>query len=278
MPTWDEITPDLERWTRPSRLTCTNILIGVNVVCFLLSGILPRILQVNILPLYFDAHRAIGSFWLWQFFTYSFVQLVDIWFMFWFILGAYTLYQIGNDLEREVGAPRILVIYFASAAYGALVHAIYQYVSGSAIPALSFFGPVFGVVITYAMRYPSRSVLFFFIIPMRLMTAVLLTGAIVVFYCAIEFKSGTSPFSILGAAAAALAIHKIEPWIDRRLDSVESRRDRERIVEGVELRRQVDLILEKISKEGMGALTRQERKLLEQASQTIGHDRGTPND
>lgn len=278
MPTWDEITPDLERWTRPSRLTCTNLLIGVHVVGFVVSGILPRVFGVGVLPLQFDAHRAIGSAWIWQFFTYSFIQFVDIWFLFWFLVGAYTLYQLGNELEREIGVRRYLILYFSCGAYGALAHAVYQYVGGSAIPALGFFGPVFGIITAYALRYPSRPILFFFVLPMRLITTVLISGAILVFYCLIYFQAGLSPFSILGAAVAAALMYKIEPKIDRWLEAAGTRQERHRLVEEVELRHEVDRILEKISREGMGTLTRQERKLLRKASESLGHERGVRND
>jgi membrane associated rhomboid family serine protease len=226
----------------------------------------------------FDATQAIGKLWLWQFFTYSFVQFVDIWFMFWFLFGAYTLYQIGNELEREIGTIRFLALYFASAAYGAMAHALYQVLSGSTAHAISFFGPVFAIVAAYAWRYPSRPVLFFFILPVKLRTSVLISGGILLFYCLVYFQAGLSPVSILGAAIAAVAITKMEPWLDRKIDAWESRGDRKRMIEGIELRSKVDQILEKISHDGMGALTRSERKLLKNASEQMGHERGAPHD
>ncbi len=275
MPTWDEITPETERWTRSSRLTCTNVLIGANIVGFAVAGLLPRIFGISVDGLAFEANRAIGRFEIWRFATYSLVQLVDFWFLFWFVFGAFTLYQIGNELEREIGPARYLGLYFGCAAYGAMMHAVYQYVSGSFAPALSFFGPVFAVVTAYAWRYPNRPILFFFFLPMRMRTSVLITAGILFFYCLIYFKAGLSPVAFLGAGLAALAVHYAGPAVDRWADARESRRERARMIEGIELKHRVDAILDKISREGMGALTRAERGLLKRASESMGR---RPND
>ncbi|MBI2899415.1 MAG: rhomboid family intramembrane serine protease, partial [Planctomycetes bacterium] len=188
------------------------------------------------------------------------------------------LYQWGNELEREMGRARYLVLYFGSAAYGAMMHAAYQYVALSAAPAISFFGPVFAVMAAYAWRYPSRTLLFFFVIPMRLRTGVLLTGAVALFYCLVYLHAGLSPVAFLAAGLVALAFHYAEPALDRWVEGLEARRQRAVAVEGVELRHDVDAILEKISREGLGSLSRRERKLLKRASESMGRDRGRSYD
>ncbi len=274
MPTWDEITPDIQRSTRTFQFTCTNILISLNVIGFILSGILPRLFGIPILEfLAFDAHKATSSLYLWQFLTYSFVQSVDLWFMIWFVFHAYILYLFGNELERDVGARRFLTLYLSYAAYGALAHALYQFASGSTVVALSLFAPVFGVLMAYALRNPKRPILFFFVIPMKLMTAVLLSGGVLVFYCIISFHEGLSPASILGAGIAAFAIHNLAPRIDRWSQKRRTQIGQDRILDDIELRRNVDQVLEKISREGMGALTRTERKILKRASDQNGSDK-----
>src|SRR5205814_664828 len=63
----------------------------------------------------------------WQFFSYSFVQLIDAVYIPWLILGVYFLYTIGNELEMEIGSARYLTLYFACGAYGAVSHALLQY-------------------------------------------------------------------------------------------------------------------------------------------------------
>ncbi len=274
MPTWEDIAATTDRDARSRRLTCTNVLIGLNAAGFLLSGVLPKVLGVDATPLAFDARLAIGKLWLWQFATYSFVQLVDIFYFFFFVFGVYALYLLGNELEAEIGKVRCLVYYFSFAAYGAAVHGFYQYVANSSAIALGLFGPVYGIAVVYALRHPHRPVLFFFIIPMRMITCVTLLGILCAFYCIIDFQAGLSPFSILGAAAAAFGAVKLEPRLDRLLERRSARRDRARLAEESEIRREVDRILEKISREGMGSLTRAEKKTLKRASDLAARQRG----
>ncbi len=276
MPTWEDVTPYTDRYTRSPRLTCTNVLIGLNVFGFVLSGILPRVLGVSHLPLAFDARRAIGNLWLWQFATYSFIQPVDVYhFLFFAIFGLYPLYILGNDLEAEIGRCRFLAYYLSFAAYGALAHAAYQYLAGSSAAIQGIFGPVYGVAVASALRAPGRRVLFLFVIPMRMITCVTLLGLLCLFYCIIDFKAGLSPFSILGAAAAAAAVVKLEPRLERLLERRAARRQQEHALEEAQIRREVDFILEKISRQGIGALTRRERTLLRRASQMAARRRGS---
>ncbi len=276
MPTWDEITPDVQRSTRTFRMTCTNLLIAANVLGFLLSGILEDFLGIPVREkLGFNKFFAIDSLWLWQFVTYSFVQSADLWFVIWFVLHAYILYLFGNELEREVGPFRILILYFSYAFYGALAYAGYQTVTSSNVATLSMFAPVFGIIMAYALRNPRRPILFFFVIPMKLMTAVLLSGGILLFYCIISFHKGNSPAAaILGAGIAAWVIHLVAPRLNRWTDNRNARVEQDRILEGIELRRGVDQILDKISQEGMGALTRTERRILKRASDQNGKTKG----
>lgn len=278
MPTWDEITPGLERQLHASRLTCTNVLLGLHVVGFVLSGLLPRVLGIPVAAISFDAHHAIERFWVWQFFTYPFVQVVDIIAMLFFVMAGYSMFLLGNELEYEIGRAKYLTIYFGSVAYGGLVHALFQYVSGSIVPAISIFVPWFAILVASACRFPGRTVLFAFVIPMRMWASVLLWGVVLLFFCIIDFRAGLSPFAVLSAGIAALAIYRLEPKFDTLTEWLDSRRERTRMIEGVELRYKVDLILEKISREGMGALTRTERRILKRASEATERERGPRND
>src|SRR5580704_4913743 len=126
MSAWEDISPYTESRTRVHRFSWTNLLIILNLAGFVITGFLqnnPEALSW----LEFDKAAAIGQLHLWQFVTYSFIQMMQAGFIPWLILGIYTLYTIGNELEAELGSARYLAIYFASAAYGALFHAALQY-------------------------------------------------------------------------------------------------------------------------------------------------------
>lgn len=276
MPAWEDITPYTESRTRIRRFSWTNLLIILNLAGFVVTGVLTQSKSEALTWLQFDKALAIGELHLWQFVTYSFIQMMDPAFIPWLILGIYALYTVGNELEAELGSARYLSLYFASAAYGALFHALLQYFVPAFFPsvaipaAATIAAPVLGVVETASRRWPRRPVLLFFFLPLRLRTATLLLGAAWI-ACALMLRQGLGPS--IGALAAGLALSALEPRIDRAFDRAKVRRERDRFVEEVDVRRRTDAILEKITREGMASLTRTERRTLQQASELYARGR-----
>jgi len=276
MPPWEDISPYTESRTRVHRFSWTNLLILLNLAGFVVTGFLLKNSPEALSWFVFDKSAAVGEFHLWQFVTYSFMQVMEAAFIPWLILGIYTLYTIGNELESELGSARYLTLYFASAAYGALAHAALQYAVPALLPAVpmppaaTLCAPVLGVAATAARRWPRRPVLLLFFLPLRLRTATALLGAGWI-ASALWLRQGLGPS--LGALAAAAAIGALEPRIDRAFERSRVRRERDRFVEEVDLRRRTDGLLDKITREGMGSLTRAERKTLQQASALYGRGR-----
>lgn len=272
MPAWEDITPYTESRTRVHRYSWTNLLIILNLAGFVVTGFLKNNPEA-LAWLQFDKSLAIGQLHLWQFVSYSFIQMMEPAYLPWLILGIYALYTIGNELEAEIGGARYLSLYVACAAYGALAHALLQYfvpvfLPATTIPAAATLaGPVLGIAETASRRWPRRPILLFFFLPLRLRTATILLGLGWI-ACAFWMQQGLGP--ALGALAAALAVSAFEPRIDRAFDRAKVRRDRDRFVEEVDIRRRTDAILEKITREGMASLTRAERKTLQQASELYG--------
>jgi membrane associated rhomboid family serine protease len=281
MPAWEDVSPYTESRTRIHRFSWTNLLILLNLAGFVVTGFLQKNNSEALSWLEFDKAAAVGQFHLWQFVTYSFIQMMEAAFIPWLILGIYTLYTIGNELEAEYGSGRYLALYFASAAYGALAHAALQYLVPAFLPALSMppaatlCGPVLGIAATAARRWPRRPVLLFFFLPLRLRTATLLLGAGWI-ACALWLRQGLGPS--VGALLAAAAVWTLEPRIDRAFDRARVRRERDRFVEEVDLRRRTDALLDKITREGMSSLTRAERKTLRQASELYSRGREKPHE
>ncbi len=281
MPAWEDVSPYTESRTRVHRFSWTNLLIILNLAGFVVTGFLVKN-NSEVLPwLEFDKSAAIGQLHLWQFVTYSFIQMMEAGFIPWLILGIYTLYTIGNELEAELGSARYLTLYFSSAAYGALFHAVLQYfvpvfLPGLTMPAAATLcAPVLGVTATAAQRWPRRPVLLFFFLPLRLRTAALVLGTGWI-ACTLWMRQGLGPS--FGALIAAAAISTLEPRIDRVFERARVRRERNRFVEEVDIRRRTDGILDKITREGMGSLTRAERKTLQQASELYGRGKEKPHE
>jgi membrane associated rhomboid family serine protease len=276
MPAWEDISPYTESRTRVHRFSWTNLLIVLNLTGFVITGFLLKNSPDALLWFEFDKATAVGRFHLWQFVTYSFIQIMESAFIPWLILGIYTLYTIGNELEAELGPTRYLSLYFASAAYGALAHAALQYFVPAVLPAVTVLpaatlcAPVLGVAATAARRWPRRPVLLFFFLPLRLRTAFLLlaSGWLA---CALWMRQGVGPS--IGALVAAGAISMLEPRLDRAFERARVRRERDRFVEEVDIRRRTDAILDKITRQGMGSLSRAEHRTLHQASELYGRGR-----
>jgi len=283
MPAWEDVSPYTEQRTRAHRFSWTNLLIILNLAGFVVTGFLSRSNPGALSYFEFDKSTAIAQFQLWQFLTYSFVQLIDAVYIPWLILGVYFLYTIGNELEAELGTARYLTVYFASAAYGAAAHAMVQYFAPVFVPdaavgrAATFCAPVIGVAVSAGIAWPRRPVLFLFFLPLKLRTALLGLG-LLWFGCTLTPWLKLGPGASIGAAAAALAIAALEPRLNRSFDRAALRRDRDRFLEEVDVRRRTDGILDKITRDGMTSLTRSERKILKQASQILNRGKGRPHE
>ena len=294
MPAWEDVSPYTEQRTRAHRFSWTNLLIILNLTGFVVTGFLSKSNSDALSWLQFDKANAIEKFQVWQFATYSFVQVIDWMYIPWLVLGIYVLYTIGNELEAEIGSARYLTLYFACAAYGAVAHAVLQYLGPVIAPATYFgqpgrtltvpgspFGPaatlcapVLGIAYTAALAWPRRPVLFFFFLPLRLRAAAVGLGLL---WLGFSFwLDGLGPS--IGALVTAATISAIEPRINRSFERAAMRRERDQFLEEVDVRRRTDAILEKITREGMASLTRSERKTLKLASRILSRGKGHPND
>ena len=281
MPAWEDVSPYTEQRTRAHRFSWTNLLIILNLTGFVVTGFLIRNNQDLLSWFQFDKASAIEKLQLWQFLSYSFIQLIDAVYIPWLILGIYVLYTIGNELESELGSARYLVLYFSCAAYGALAHAVLQYFGpvfapGTPFgPAATLCAPVLGIAQTAALTWPRRPVLFLFFLPVRLRTALIGLGIVWLGFT-FWLKQGFGPS--IGAVLAATAIAAFEPRINRSFERAAMRRERDQFLEEVDVRRRTDGILDKITREGITSLTRSERKTLKLASRILSRGKGQPND
>jgi membrane associated rhomboid family serine protease len=280
MPAWEDVSPYTEQRTRAHRFSWTNLLIILNLTGFVVTGFLDKSNKSALDWLKFDKAFAIDKLYLWQFATYSFIQLIDWKYIPWLVLGIYVLYTIGNELEAEIGSIRYLTLYFACAAYGALTHAVFQYLGPIVAPATpigpaaTLCAPVLGIAYTAALAWPRRPVLLLFFLPVRLRTALVGLGLLWLVFSVWLEGLGAS----IGAVAAATAIAAIEPRINRSFDRAAMRRERDQFLEEVDVRRRTDSILEKITREGMARLSRSERKTLKLASRILNRGKERPHD
>lgn len=281
MPTWDQTTPYMDQSTGFRRITATHVLIGLHIAGLVASVIL---LSFSLAPLTAMAlHRtyAIEQGWVWQFVTYgftfgtSYMNLLGnhFWIMLFFPIMMIMLHQFGSELEAMLGARKFLTIFFAGQIYGGLAQCLYQYVSGVAMPTTGLLYPgIDAVIIMSGLMQPNRMVMFFFMLPMKMIHANLIIVGLTVLSSVPLFRLGQAPFATLGSVLAVYLMFKLEPRIDRWLDRRESRLARRRAEEVARVKMRVDDLLDKISRDGMQSLSAAERAFLERASRKVSND------
>ena len=207
---------------------------------------------------------------LWQVGTYGFLHSIDPLHILWNLL---LLYFFGTMLEGIIGSRRFLVVYMSAMIAGALLHLAGTLAFGDSPPAIGASGAVLGVLVATATLYPNRQVLMLFI-PVRLghlaIVIVLLDFIRLAIGVRLGAGDGVAHFVHLGGAAYGfLAARRGWIWWDpmqklaaRRAVAQESAlRDEEHTM---------DQLLDKIHREGLGALTAKEKRFLQKASERRG--------
>lgn len=114
----------------------------------------------------------IQKFWVWQLVTYMFLHSTG--WIFHVVLNMAMLWMFGAEVERAWGTRAFLRYYFVCG-IGAALTTCALFPHSMTIGAS---GAVFGVMLAYALMFPNRQILFWFIFPMRAVSFVLLCAVI----------------------------------------------------------------------------------------------------
>jgi membrane associated rhomboid family serine protease len=173
----------------------TQALLLANVAMFFLGDLLaPGLLS----PL---ALYPIGAgFWPWQIVTYAFLH-GNFNHLFFNMLG---LWMFGGELEHVWGQKRFLQFYAASVVAAALTQLLVNALLGSNLPTVGASGGLFGLLLAFAMIFPNRIILLFFVIPMKAKYLVALYGVIELYQGVYVLNSGVAHFAHLGGMLGGL--------------------------------------------------------------------------
>lgn len=173
----------------------TRALLLLNVACFFL------------LPLVgpgFESALALwplgANFQPWQIVTYAFLH-GSFGHLFFNMLG---LWMFGSELERVWGDRRFLQFYAASVIAAAITQLIVTGVMGSVYPTIGASGGLFGLLLAFAMLFPNRIILLFFVIPMKAGWLVALYGLLELYQGVYVMNSGVAHFAHLGGMVGGL--------------------------------------------------------------------------
>ena len=281
-----------------SRRSATMILVIANAIVFVLQSIIER--SPTLATYYYDycalSLDGLKHGFVWQLLTYQFMHagLLHI------VFNCWAIYVFGLAVEAALGRRQFLALYFSSGVVGGLVQVLAEF-----LPFGSFGGQVvgasaaaFGLVAAFAMLFPDRILLLFFIIPMRAKYLLLVCAGFAVACILVSLGSATGGVHVADAAhlggmlTGVLFIRyalnwdwhwprfrRARPEPVRRLARVPSPKSsfwakarnapEEQLAPEDFLSKEVDPILDKISAHGIQSLTERERRILEAARERM---------
>lgn len=193
---------------------------------------------------------------------------------------------LGKVVEDHLGSKNFAVIYFGAGIGGALINtAVTAVFGGGMIPTVGASGAVFGIMVTFAMLFPTFKLMLIFLPPIQ--ARYLVAGLIAIDVLFISSSDGIARIVHLGGAFWGWALLKLyyrgydyDAWItfvtERFKRDVRAKRSAPKsksynpkmtVVEEAEIldeenQDELDRILEKISKGGYSGLTAEEKKRL----------------
>jgi len=286
-------------WWSGAAPACKTIIV-INVVAFFLQRTIPP----DILRNYLEATSS-GIFRhgrIWELLTATFLH-ASVGHILWNMLF---LWMVGREMESFYGSRDFLAMYLSAAIVSTLGWALVD-VSwasghggmGSGIPMLGASGAVWAVVVVYALYYPRREILLFFVLPVEMwLLVVIFLG-----YDAWELFSGVNPATAVGSHLSGALYGYLYKHFDlrwSRLSWSRMRRPRLRVIapdprEKIiprssspswssnpptvakpsigsavlpeeQLDARLDDVLAKIAREGREGLTEEEHRVLQEAS------------
>jgi membrane associated rhomboid family serine protease len=202
---------------------------------------------------------AIGKLWLWQFVTYMFLHSVSSpWHL---IFNMLVLWMFGSEVERAMGTRKFLSMYFTAGIFAGIFCCLFTPDS----PIIGASGAIFAVEIAFAMFFPNTTVIFY-IFPIKAKYLVMIFAGITVISCIMPASGSTAHFAHLGGLIYGFLFIRYEPRFSSFLLSWQSQQQEKEYHKEEDIKRQVDVLLDKVNRGGMKGLTRRERNFLRSAS------------
>jgi membrane associated rhomboid family serine protease len=242
----------------------------------------------------FIPQKAIFGLEVWRFFTYMFLHggLFHIGF------NMFALWMFGSQIEARWGRRPFLVYYFVCGLGGALTYGLFNLAGfASFIPMIGASGAIYGILLAYGLTFPESVILVMMIIPMKAKYAVLVFGLVELMSTASRSTGDVAHLAHLGGMLTGFVFLKLtvpalatnalpggglgaawRRWQGKRRLKIVKPGDKTGSQRpdgaapgfhnhGQKPRAQVeiDLILDKISREGLQSLTDEEQEILRRA-------------
>ena len=196
-------------------ISAVRALIAANVIVFVMQSMAKQTLEFwfALWPLQpIDGHV---YFQFWQILTYAFLH--DTTHITHLLFNMIGLWMFGAEVERAVGAPRLLSCYFASVVTAALSQLIIpSLLGGEPSPTIGASGGVFGLLLAYAFLFPRRKVIPLFTpIPMPAWLFAALYAGLELVLGVTGSQAGVAHFAHLGGMIGSAIV--IMQWRRRRV-------------------------------------------------------------
>ena len=260
-----------------------KLIMVINCVVFIIQQFANIIMPVdrNFLEYIFGISHG-GLFinlMIWQPLTYMFLH--GGWLH--IIFNLIALWMFAGELENQWGTKKFIRYYILSGIGAGLFIALMNYIAynsyGFTSVTIGASGAIYAILLAYAMHWPNREVLLYFILPIKIKYLVLAFG-IMEFFGTLSSAAGAggniSHIGHLGGIITGFFLVKYmmnsKTQTNKSASFFESLNkksrldDKKKIIETrIEAKRIIDTLLEKIAREGMASLTPEERKSLEWA-------------
>lgn len=180
------------------------------------------------------------------------------------------LYFFGEMVQAQVGDRRFITHYVIALVLGGVVHLALAPLMGWRAPALGASGAVMAMVVAAAAMRPGAMVLFI-VIPLKLWVLAAILVAKDAFFFLSELQGGGTTgvahsIHLAGAAYGFLAVRRRWLWSDP-LAALERKRAVANMERELSDEARMDQLMAKISREGIGSLTRGERAFMKRQSE-----------
>lgn len=260
--------------TQSSKVVRNLLIVCVGVYALQSLGEMFGILPAGFLDYYgaLVPARVWGQGQAWRVVTYIFLHanLLHIFFNMW------CLWVFGQPVAQRLGEGKFLALFMVSGITAGLFSGLFYLWGGSGfVPIIGASGALYGILLAFARFYPDVPIYLFLIVPVPARIAVWIMGGIALLSGMNGGGAGgvahlTHLFGILGGWVFLTLDQPLVGLWDKVRNYGTERRTRKAVDELVATHEffdsRVDPILAKISKYGMGSLSRTERQILERAS------------
>ena len=188
------------RWQEPRQFVlggpltpAVKTLLIANVAVFLFQYVAQGLAQVRIDRIFgLVPYDVTHHLFLWQLVTYMFLH-GGIWHIGFNMLA---LWMFGTELESLWGTSRFTRFYFITGIGAAICSTLAQW--NSFIPTIGASGAIYGLLAAYGMLFPDRTILLYFVIPIKAKYFVILMGLLAFWSSVTASGSGVAHIAHLG--------------------------------------------------------------------------------